>query len=146
EASSSPPDLSQDQILALIGQTSALQGLTAVGTGSQTEAAIRTALAGFALPSLLDPITGRIGAALGLDTLSLQYDLQNQASIAFAKALGKDFTISGSRQISPALPGIKPLFDFELTYRSPKLPRFSFSVGSDQDHPYKLSIEYGFRF
>lgn len=145
DATSTPPDLDKEQILALLGQASALQGLTSMGAG-QTESRIRTALAGFALPSLLDPITNKIGATLGLESLTLQYDLQNQASIGFAKILGKDFTLSGTRQISAPTPGFKQMFDIELTYRSPKLRRFSFSIGADQDRPYKLSIEYGFRF
>ncbi len=145
-ATSNPPDLNQDQILAMIGQADTLRGLTTIGSGGQTESRIRSALAGFALPSLLDPITGKIGEALGLESLTLTYDLNNQASIAFAKALGKDFTIVGSRQLTQPIPGLKTQYDLELSYRSAKLRRFTFSIGADQDHPFKLSIEYGFRF
>lgn len=145
-ATSNPPDLTQDQILALLGQADALSGLSGIGSDRQAQQKVRDALAGFAVPALLDPFTSKLGAALGLDSLTLEFNLGNQASISFGKALGRDFTLTGRRQITNAAAGQRPEFSFELTYRPPNLRRFSLSFGVDQDRPYKISFEYGFRF
>lgn len=145
DATSNPPDLTRDQILAMLGQADALQGLATINQ-RESEERIRAALTTIAVPSLLDPITSRIGSAFGLEYLNLEYDIGAQASVVFAKSLGSSFTLFGRRQLSEPLPGFQREYDLQLQYRPASLRRFSFSVGFDQDRPFKLQIEYGFRF
>jgi len=146
-ASSEPSDLSQDRILALLGQTDLLQS---IGRGGDAERQIRDALAGYALPLFLDPVTSRLASGLGLEYLSFEYNAFEQASLAFAKVLGGGFTLQGRRQIGQAPPGFREVFDLRLVYRPRRargiLERFSFSVGADQDRPWKAALEYGTRF
>lgn len=151
-ATSDPPDLSQDRILALLGQTDVLQAFTTgAGVSSQdAQKQVREALTGFALPVLFDPITGRLASSLGLEYLNLEYNAYEEASFAFAKVLGKNLVLQGRRQISEPIVGLRPRYDIELNYRLPVrkglLSRTSLSIGADQDRPWKIAVEYGIRF
>ena len=148
-ASSDPPGLSQDQILGLLGRTDLIASV-ANSSGQKTQNQIRDALAGYALPVVFDPITQGIARSLGLDYLSLEYNTFDQASVAFARTLNREFSIQGSRQLSEPAPGFPSRFDLRLAYKPRRfkgiLSKFSFSVGADQDTPWKLSIDYGLRF
>lgn len=148
DATSDPPDLSKDEILAALGQKELLES---VGQGgSAAERRLRSAFVGFALPGLLDTVTGGIARGLGLEYLSLEYNEYDQATVAFAQSLGPDFSFQGRQQIGTPTPGYRSVYDLRLVYNPrrllPKLNRFSFSIGTDQDRPWKASVEYGTRF
>ncbi len=153
-ATSDPPDLSQDRILALLGQADLLsgigQGIGQGGLGNSTEQKLRSALIGFSLPMLLDPITSGIAQSLSLDYLSLEYNTYDQASLVFSKPLGAGFSLQGRRQITAPPPGFLQQYDIRIVYRPRRLPgilnRFSFSFGADELRPWKIAIEYGSRF
>lgn len=149
-ASSDPPDLGRDRILALLGQTDLIEAIGRNFGSSGTERRIRDALAGYALPALADPITSRLAQGLGLDYLSLEYNPLEEASLAFAKAIGGGFFIQGRRQISDPPPGFPQQYDIRLVYRPRRLrgalSRVSFSFGADEQTPIKFAIEYGVRF
>jgi hypothetical protein len=87
---------------------------------------------------------------LGLDYLTLEYNPFEQTSVVFAKSLGGGFIVQGRRQIGEPPPGFRPLYDLRLVYRPRRvrgvLSRFSFSIGADQDRPFKAALEYGTRF
>jgi hypothetical protein len=149
-ASSDPPDLSRDRILALLGQTDVIEAIGTNLGSSGTERRIRDALAGYALPALADPITSRLAQGLGLDYLNLEYNPLEEASLAFAKSIGSGFFIQGRRQISDPPPGFPQQYDVRLVYRPRRLrgalSRISFSLGADQTTPIKFAVEYGVRF
>lgn len=149
-ASSDPPDLSRDRILALLGQTDVIEAIGTNFGSSSTERRIRDALAGYALPALADPITNKLAQGLGLDYLSLEYNPLEEASLAFAKSIGSGFFIQGRRQISDPPPGFPQQYDVRLVYRPRRfrgaLSRVSFSIGADEQTPIKFAIEYGVRF
>ena len=151
-ASSDPPDLSQDRILALLGQTQLLEafaGQTGSGYGD-AQKQVRDALTGYALPVALDPITSRIADRLGLDYLTVEYNPFDLTTITFARALNKSFILQGRRQIGEPAPEHRPIADLQLIYRLPVrrglLNRVSFSIGIDQDRPWKASLQYSSRF
>jgi hypothetical protein len=149
-ASSDPPDLSRDRILALLGQTDLLEAIGQDPGSADTERRIRNALVGYALPSLADPITSRFARGLGLDYLNLEYNPFEEASIAFAKSLEGGFIIQGRRQISDPPPGFPIQYEVKLVYRPRRLrgalSRVSLSIGADQDTQLKFAIQYGVRF
>lgn len=148
DATSDPSDLSKDEILNALGRTDLLSSISA--GGSSTERNVRNAFVGFALPGLLDNFTGGVAHGLGLDYLNLEYNEFDQATVAFGSALGPDFSFQGRKQIGTPTPGYRSVYDLRLSYSArrilPKLNRFSFTVGTDQDRPWKTSIEYGTRF
>lgn len=149
-ATSSPPDLSQSEILALLGQADVLKSFESGTSQSEAEQRIRNALLSIAVPQLTQSFTSQIAKGLGLEYLNLEYNALEGPSVAFAKVLGKNSLFQGRRQIS-LQPGQRQLnYDMRLTYRLPSrnrtLGRFVFSVGLDQDRPWKLGIDYGFRF
>ncbi len=145
-ASSDPPDLSQDRILGIMGQTSILQNLS---NGFKQSDAVGAA-AQFLVPSLLDPLTSQIAKGFGLDYINLEYNMFDQASVAFGKDLGSGFSIMGSRQLSEPPPGFPTRFDLRIVYRPRRLPgalrRIRFFFGADQERPWKLGLDYGIRF
>jgi len=108
------------------------------------------AVAQFVVPTLLDPLTAQIAKGVGLDYLNLEYNLFDQASVAFGKDLGAGFSIIGSRQLSEPPPGFTPRFDFRVIYRPRRLPgalrQIRFFFGADQERPWKLGLDYGIRF
>lgn len=148
-ASSDPPGLSQDQILSLLGETDVIASLGTSGRrDAQTQ--IRNALAGYALPVLFDPLTSPLARTLGLDYLSVEYNAFDGASVVFARPFGKGFSLQGSRQVSEPQPGFPVRYDLRLVYHPRRfrgiLSNFDFSVGMDQDRPWKIAVEYGVRF
>lgn len=149
-AESDPPDLSQDKILASLGRTSLLSTVSSGNNQTDTQKQLREAFVGFALPTLLDPMTGNIAKSLGLEYLSLEYNPFDQATVTVGKTLGTEFSLQARRQIGEPLPGFRPLYEVRLTYSprwGPKaFRRFSFSLGADQDRPWKAALEYGYRF
>ncbi len=151
-ATSDPPDLSKDEILALLGQTDVLKSIGSASGASQseTEARIRSALVSIAVPQLTESFTSQLATGLGLEYLNVDYNQFEGASIDFAKVLGKGLVLQGRRQVSPTYINRRLDYDLRLTYRLPSksaaLNRVVFSVGLDQDRPYKIGVEYGFRF
>lgn len=144
---SDPPDLNSDEILALLGQKSLLEALNP--TRFQGDA-FRELFYGYAIPNLTDPITRNLAQALGLDYLSVEYNQFEQASINLARTLGPGLVLSARRQLSPPRVGERQRYEVKLTYR-PKvrnrlLNRLRFSVGLDQDRPWKIGIDYTIRF
>ncbi len=151
-ASSDPPDLSQDRILGLLGQTDVLQSLNPGSGVSRSEAQrqVQSALAGFALPSLVDPITSSIAKSLGLDYLEVGFNPYQEATFSFAKSLGGELTLQGSRGLSQPPPGYPFQYDYRLVLHPRRfgklLSRFSLFLGTDQDNPYKFGLIYSTRF
>lgn len=149
-ATSDPPDLTQDRILALLGQTDVLQAFGSGVSPQDAQKQIRDALTGLAVPVLLDPITSRLASSLGLQYLSVEYNAYEEATFAFAKVLGKNLILQGRRQLSEPIIGVKPRYELKLTYRIPVskgvLSRTTLSIGADQDRPWKIAVEYGIRF
>jgi hypothetical protein len=149
-AESDPPGLSQQRILALLGQADLVSAIAGSVSKLQASKELRNALAGYAVPALLTPITSGLAKGLGLDYLNVEYNPYSQVTVDFAKDLGKNFAIQGRRQISQPLPGQKSQFDIALVYRlnfgGKAIRRTTISFGADQDRPWKIGIQYGIRF
>lgn len=150
-ATSDPPELSQDKILALLGQVNLIEGLASGVQGGDAEKEIRNALFGIAVPYLLDPFTSKIAGAIGLDYLTLDFNALEGATISFARTLSRDFSLQGSRQVSQTQVGLPIKYDLRLAYqfrfgRRGDRRRIIFSAGTDEVRPWKLALEYGFRF
>ena len=150
-AYSDPPDLNSDDVMALLGEKSLFESIGSNPGGlNDTERQVTNAVAGFALPNLLDPVTSSVAKELGLDYVSLDYSQLDMTTISAARSLNSDFTMQLRQQIGPAYPGTKPITDLRLTYSprrvSAALRRFSIGVGYDQDNPWKVMLQYGSRF
>jgi hypothetical protein len=147
-ARSDPPDLSQDRILSLLGQIELVERISGQFLGRREWAELQQALAQVAFPYLFDPLTEDLARQLGLEYLSFDYGPLGQTNVTAAKWLGKGFLLQGRREISEPVDGIRD-FDIRLTYRPPRrlrsLRNFLFSIGLDQDRPWKISVEYGAR-
>ncbi|MEQ1822337.1 MAG: translocation/assembly module TamB domain-containing protein [Fimbriimonadaceae bacterium] len=147
-AESDPPDLSQDRILAMLGQGDFIRGL-GLGNSSITEQ-FRNALIGVALPYLAGSLTDRLAQQLGLDYINVEYNSLDNLSVTAALAIGKNLVLSGRRQITSAIPGEGVRYDIRLTWRPTfggrTLRRLRFSIGTDQDRPWKIAVEYGIKF
>ncbi len=148
-ASSDPPDLSQEQILALLGQKDLIEGLARATITQRTGSELRDAFYGVAVPNLLNPITSNLASSLGLDYLDIEYNAFDGPVINASKSLGKGLTLTARRQLLESVHG-KTKYDFRLVYRLPVknrlLNRVRFGIGFDQDRPYKLTVDYSIRF
>ncbi|MER3496472.1 MAG: hypothetical protein C4320_06620, partial [Armatimonadota bacterium] len=148
-ARSDPPDLSQDRILRLLGQTDIVTGFLNTRDQRALETQLRSALTGIAVPSFFSGFTDAIARELGFDYLTVDYNAYDQASLTFARTLGRGLTLSGRRQVSPPQPGLPQRYDVRLSYRPGRgggyLRSIAVSIGSDELRPYKLSLDYGVR-
>jgi len=148
-ARSDPPDLTSERILSLLGQIELFQSLSGQFTGDASRSALEQTLAGLALPVVFDPVTEALARQFGLEYLSVNYGPLGQTDVTLAKFLGKGFTLQGRREISDPIDGVVD-YDLRLTYRAPRhirsLRDLVFSLGTDQDRPWKISVEYGKRF
>lgn len=148
QAQSDPPDLSQERILQLLGQADLLESLTQRAYAGIGDRRLQSALTGFALPVVFDPITERIATTLGLEYLTVEYNALEGTTLTAARALGKGLILQGRRQLLDRF-GERVRYDLRLTYRLPStrglLRRTTFSFGADQDRPWKIAIELSFR-
>ncbi len=149
QASSEPSDLSQQRILALLGQSQIFESLNPTADSSQIQRQLQEALAGVALPVVFESFTAGLARDLKLDYLSFEYNGFEGLTVAFAKSLGKNLTIQGRRQLQQK-PGELLRYDLSLIYRpfqrKGSFRNISFTAGLDQDRPYKIGIEYSIRF
>ncbi len=150
-ATSDPPELSQDEILALLGQVNLLQGIATGVQRGDAQSQIRDALFGIAVPFLLDPLTSRVASAIGLDYLTLDINPLDGASIYFARTLSKNLVLQGSRQVTQINENFPLRYDLRVAYqlrvgRSGDRKRWNFIAGLDETRPWKIAVEYTFRF
>ncbi len=148
-ATSQPGDLTQDRILQLLGRTDLLTNILQSGVNSSIQSELKDAFVGYAIPSLLSGVTTDIAKSFGLDYFGVDYNAFEQASLSFVKNLGAGFYLQGRRQLFQPLPGEPLAYDFRIAYRPRRGPdslrALSFSFGTDQLRPYKLSIDYSTR-
>lgn len=149
-ATSDPPDLGSDRILRLLGQAELFEGLASVLKPGSGTSQFQGAVASVAIPVVFDPITERLAVQLGLDYLTIEYNRLDQTTISAAKSLGHGLILQARRQVGDPAPGFPVRYDLRLAYRIPTRDRYlgrtTFSIGRDQDRPWKISIEYGSRF
>ncbi|HVL38501.1 MAG TPA: translocation/assembly module TamB domain-containing protein [Fimbriimonadaceae bacterium] len=150
-ATSDPPDLSQEQILRLLGEAELLENLTSMlRRPDDPDQRLQQALVSFAIPAFLDPVTERLARGLGLDYLGIEYSVHDQATITVGKSLLPGLTVTFRHQIFEPPPGIRRRWEIRLNYRLPRargaLSRMSIGIGADQDRPWKINVLYGGRF
>ena len=148
-AVSTPGDLSQDRILQLLGRTDLLTNILQSGVNSSVESDVKNAVASYALPGLFNGISSDIAKGFGLDYFGVDYNAFEQASLSFVKGLGSGFYVQGRQQVSQPLPGQPVSYDYRLAFRPRRGPNsikaLSFSLGTDQYRPYKLTIDFSTR-
>ncbi len=146
---SDPPDLTNDEIMALIGEQSLLEGLGNSISNQQNRGVFRDAFYTLAVPSLTSGITESIAQDLKLDYLTLDYNPFDLAIIRGGKTIAKGLMLQGSKQISQPLVG-RQRYELKLSYQLPLkdrfLSRFRLGFGIDQDNPWKLSLDWSTRF
>lgn len=146
---SDPPDLSQQEILAIIGQRDLLEAL-ATGAQNTRNGQFRDALIGLFLPTLSDQLTAGLASALNLDYLALDYNPFEGAMLSGAKSFGKYLTVEGRRAITqtPFINAVK--YELRLVYRiptqNPLLSRSRFVLSTDNLRPYRIAIEFSSKF
>lgn len=148
--SSDPPDLTVEEIRAIIGQRDFIQSIadSAFGRPDQ-KSGLTQSLFSLAIPSLTQRFTGDLATALDLDYLALDYNPFDGAVIRGGRELAKGLMVEGSRQVSrQASDTLK--FEFRLSYRPPTkdplFSRFRVFAGFNEQVPWKVGISYATRF
>lgn len=147
-AQADPPDLTQDRILMMLGQGGLFEQQIA-GQQPYTPGQQLQQVAFTALPLFFNPFTQQLASGLGLDYFSIEYNPFEGLAATGAKALGKNLILSARREISAPLPGQLVDWDFRLSYRLPfknRIRDLNLSVGMDEQDPWRLGLEYGWRF
>lgn len=149
-AASDPPGLSQEEILALIGQRDLIQGLAqGVLGGSGDSDKLREALYSVAVPSISQNLTQGIAQGLDLDYFLVDYNPFDQFVLSAGKTLAKGLTLHVTKQLQGTQFG-PPRYEVKLEYRLPVrddlLSRFRIGLGFDQNVPYKVTLSWSKRF
>lgn len=146
-AQSDPGDLSQAEILAILGQRDLIQALA--GTVQGGASGLRDPLYQLLVPNLTDPLLGPFAKAFGLSYLRIDFNTFDQAVGRFGKDLGAGFFGSGWWQLSEPPQGRRK-FDFRVTYRLPVgigiFDRFRLGLGTNQDRPWRITLDWARRF
>jgi hypothetical protein len=149
-AISEPAGLTQQEIINRLGRIDLIESLAAGQSGGDFNRDLQNMVTAFAVPTLTGGLTNPLSKSLGFDYLTIDYNGVEQFSAAAAKSFGSSWFFFGRTQLSEPLPGQPQQFDYRFVYRPRQGSNFiqslSFSLGFDQDRPYKLSIDYSNRF
>jgi len=148
-ATSDPPDLTRDQILAVLGQQQLLEGVAGAAVGGFNTQLADT-LASVLAPVLARSLSRSLERSLGLDYLSFDIRPGSATSVTLAKALGSGFTLEYRRRLEEFEETGIPLEEVGLTYsprlRNPILGRIRISVMAERSGILRLSVGYLRRF
>jgi hypothetical protein len=148
-ATSDPPDLSQSQIMAILGQVDLIENVAATGF-SRFESQLKTILSSVAAPLLLGQVSRTIEEALGLDYFSVDFTGSGIGGITLAKSLGNGFTLEYRRVLEQYALAGESLEEIRITYRlptnNPVLGRFTVGVAATRDGLFKATLSYSKRF
>lgn len=149
-AISEPAGLSQQEIINRLGRIDLIESLATGQSGGDFNRDLQNMVTAFAVPTLTGGLTNPLSKSLGFDYLTIDYNGVEQFSAAAAKSFGSSWFFFGRTQLSEPLPGQPQQFDYRFVYRPRQGSNFiqslSFSLGFDQDRPYKLSVDYSSRF
>jgi len=149
-AISEPAGLTQQEIINRLGRLDLIESLAAGQSGGDFNRDLQNMVTAFAVPTLTGGLTNPLSKSLGFDYLTIDYNGVEQFSAAAAKSFGSSWFFFGRTQLSEPLPGQPQQFDYRFVYRPRQGSNFiqslSFSLGFDQDRPYKLSVDYSSRF
>lgn len=148
-AVSDPPGLSQERILAIIGQQDLIEALSQSVVGGRSGDFFSEALYSFAFPSLLGGFAEQLATSLNLDYVTIDYNPFDQAVLAAGLTLSEGLMLQLRRQLSE--PRVGPLrYEIKLSYRlpvsDPNLSRIRFGIATDERVPWKITIDWGRRF
>lgn len=148
DAESDPPGLTQDEILALIGQLRVLESIAGVSRGNQGNRF--EDILTLAAPAIFAPITRGLEAGLGLDYVLLDFGRGGIGSFTIGKSLGMGFTIEYRGPLGDTTRELGSLEQLVLTYRpvssNPLLRQLSLSAILERPGLLKLSFGYSGRF
>lgn len=148
-ATSDPPDLTRDQILAILGQQQLFEDVAGAALGgfnSQLTQTIGSVIA----PVLARSVTRSLERSLGLDYLAFDIRPGSPTTVTLIKTLGSGFSLEYRRTVEVFQQTGEPLEEIGLTYvpriRNPILGRVRISVVGERDGIVRLSIGYWQRF
>lgn len=154
-ATSDPPDLTSQEILAMLIQSESFLKLSeAAFQGQRSGSVFSSALMGFAFPYFTSPITEQMANFLSLDYVGIEYDPLQQLVFTAGKTIGKGFTLRGLQTLNLNRDLGASMMDtiqreIGITYRLPLKNRFfqraMIDFGYEQPFGWRLSLEYGRR-
>lgn len=149
EAESDPPDLTQSQILALLGQQQLFEEVAGVATGN-FQSQVQNILKSLATPILLNPLTSAIEKTFGLDYVSFDIARSGIGSVAIAKALGSGFILEYRKTLDQYQDIGSKLDQLTLYYRPTRRNALwgglNFAISLDQKGYFRATIGYSKRF
>lgn len=146
---SDPPGLSEDRIVAILGQQDLIESLAAGVLGQSGPNSLTESVYSLALPGLTGGITESLAKALHLDYLVLDYNPFDLGILRAGLTLGKGLTLEGSRQLTQT--NFSPLkYEIQFAYRIPSgkglLDRTRLTLGTNETVGWKIGLEYSVRF
>lgn len=151
DASSDPPGLTREQIMAALGQEQLFTALGSAVTGG-----IEREISGVfyaAAPGILSPITRAIEKGLALDFLLFQISPTGKPVMVVGKKIGKGFTLEflGHLPLTRETgTGLQEPDQVQLVFRpptrNPLWNRLSLSLGYDTNRDWRASATYSMRF
>ncbi|MDI9635090.1 AsmA-like C-terminal region-containing protein [Geitlerinema splendidum] len=146
--SSDPPDLSQEEIRAIVGQEDFIRDLVNSALAGNRQN-LQEGVFSLALPSLTQGFTAELARSLKLDYLVLDYNAFDGAIIRGGKELARGLLLEASRQFSQT-PGQQLKYELQLSYRPPIRDRFfsrlRFTLSQDNTVPWRVGLSWTTKF
>ncbi len=145
-ASSSPPDLPEAQIMALLGQQGFLESIGRENVGKAFQQELKDILGASVLPALFEAIDPNLAQKIGLEAFGVTYNRFEPLTLNLTKSLFDGVNVSYRR----SLEGVETLYQVKLSWQLPIRHRFlgNFSLGYeyDQQRLGRITLEWGRRF
>ncbi|MFW5697776.1 MAG: translocation/assembly module TamB domain-containing protein, partial [Fimbriimonadaceae bacterium] len=150
DAQSDPPDLTEDEILAVLGQRELIESVASSAFGGGQGGGLTQSLITAATPTLTGGLTDTVASSLTLDYLNVFYNPFDGFIATAGKSLGEGLILRGQRQLSETAADEEPSWELELNYRLPLqdsfFSRVRVGLGIDYETPWKVSIDWSRRF
>jgi hypothetical protein len=150
DAQSDPPDLTEDEILAVLGQRDLIESVASSAFGGGQGGGLTQSLITAATPTLTGGLTDTVASSLTLDYLNVFYNPFDGFIATAGKSLGDGLILRGQRQLTETGAGEDPSWELELNYRLPLrdsfFSRVRVGLGIDYETPWKVSIDWSRRF
>ncbi|MBA4291942.1 hypothetical protein C0431_03135 [bacterium] len=145
---SDPPDLSIEEIRAIVGQRDFIESLIGSALGTD-RSQLTGSIFSLAIPTLTQGWTTSLARALDLDYLALDYNPFDGAIARGGREMSRGLYLEASRQITQQ--GNDPLkFELRLSYRPPSrdpfLSRARFNISTTETLPWKVGVTWTTRF
>jgi hypothetical protein len=147
---SNPPGLTNEQILAALGGSDAIAGLTGGNVLGAVQDQVASVFNASVVPKLLQPFENSVGSVFGLEDFSINYIPESPVQVTIVKRLGSKLSVTYTQSVESRSPGAvsttlePPEYQVQLGYSF--TPKLEATVSTDDQNNTIFAIEGVYKF